>query len=66
MDGYLRSLRKPGGWAGGGSGPSAQDWLAFLDKNGIELTVLYPTQGLTHAAIQDRDWAVALARAYND
>ncbi len=66
MDGYLRSLRKPGGWAGGGSGPNAQDWLVFLDKNGIELTVLYPTQGLTHAAIQDRDWAVALARAYND
>ncbi|MGH7768069.1 MAG: amidohydrolase family protein [Candidatus Binatia bacterium] len=66
MDGYLRSLRKPGGWAGGGSGPSAEDWIAFLDKNGIELTVLYPTQGLTHAAIQDRDWAVVLARAYND
>ena len=66
MDGYLRSLRKPGGWAGGGSGPSAEDWLAFLDKNGLELTVLYPTQGLTHAAIQDRDWAVVLARAYND
>ena len=66
MDGYLRSLRKAGGWAGGGSGPSAHDWLAFLDKNGIELTVLYPTQGLTHAAIQDRDWAITLARAYND
>lgn len=66
MDGYLRSLRKPGGWAGGGTGPSAQDWLGFLDKNRIELTVLYPTQGLTHAAIQDRDWAVTLARAYND
>jgi len=66
LDGYLRSLRKPGGWAGGGTGPSAQDWLAFLDKNRIELTVLYPTQGLTHAAIQDRDWAVTLARAYND
>src|SRR5438309_4564203 len=28
-DGYLRSLRKPGGWAGGGTGPSAQDWLHF-------------------------------------
>ncbi|NIO01360.1 MAG: amidohydrolase family protein, partial [Candidatus Latescibacteria bacterium] len=66
MDGYLRSLRKPGGWAGGGSGPSAQDWLSFLDKNHIELTVLYPTQGLTHAAIQDCDWAITLARAYND
>jgi predicted TIM-barrel fold metal-dependent hydrolase len=66
MDGYLRSLRKPGGWVGGGSGPSAEDWIDFLDKNRIELTVLYPTQGLTHAAIQDRDWAVTLARAYND
>ncbi len=66
MDGYLRSLRKPGGWAGGGTGPSAHDWMDFLDKNRIELTVLYPTQGLTHAAIHDRDWAVTLARAYND
>jgi predicted TIM-barrel fold metal-dependent hydrolase len=66
MDGYLRSLRKPGGWAGGGTGPDAKQWLEFLDKNGIDLTVLYPTQGLTHAAIQDRDWAVVLARAYND
>ncbi|MBI2360689.1 MAG: amidohydrolase family protein [Deltaproteobacteria bacterium] len=66
MDGFLRALRNPGGWAGGGSGPNAQDWLGFLDKNRIEVTVLYPTQGLTHAAIRDRDWAVVLARAYND
>jgi len=66
MDGYLRALRKSGGWAGGGTGPNAQHWLDFLDKNSIELTVLYPTQGLTHGAIQDREWAVTLARAYND
>lgn len=66
MDGFLRSLRKPGGWAGGGNGPNARHWLEFLDKNGIDMTVLYPTQGLTHAAIRDRDWAVTLARAYND
>jgi len=66
MDGYLRSLRKPGGWAGGGSGPNAQDWLRFLDINKIELTVLYPTQGLTHGAIQDHDWAICMAKAYND
>jgi predicted TIM-barrel fold metal-dependent hydrolase len=65
-DGYLRSLRKPGGWAGGGRGPDAQDWLRFLDINRIERTVLYPTQGLTHGFIRDPDWAVALARAYND
>src|SRR6187431_1852838 len=48
MDGYLRSLRQKGGWAGGGDGPKANHWLEFLDKNKIELTVLYPTQGLTH------------------
>src|SRR6185369_3188816 len=65
-DGYLRSLRKPGGWAGGGRGPDAQDWLRFLDINGIERTILYPTQGLTHGFIRDPEWAVALARAYND
>ena len=56
MDGYLRSLRQPGGWVGGGTGPNAGHWLDFLDKNGIELTVLYPTQGLTHAAIRDHEW----------
>ena len=65
-DGFLRSLRAPGGWAGGGTGPDAQDWLRFLDLNGIERTVLYPTQGLTHGLIREPEWAVALARAYND
>ncbi|HLH22704.1 MAG TPA: amidohydrolase family protein [Chloroflexota bacterium] len=65
-DGNLRSLRQPGGWAGGGTGPDAQDWLRFLDINGVERTVLYPTQGLTHGMIRDPEWAVALARAYND
>ena len=31
----------------------------------IESTVLYPTAGLAHGLIQDADWAVALAKAYN-
>ena len=66
LDGYVRALRKPGGWAGGGRGPNAQDWIDFLDKNKIELTVLYPSLGLSHGVIQDLDWAVVLARAYND
>ena len=35
-DGYLRSLRKPGGWVGAGKGPDANDWLRFLDINDIE------------------------------
>ena len=29
MDGYLRSLRQKGGWAGGGDGPKANHWLNF-------------------------------------
>jgi len=43
-----------------------QLWLDSLDKAGIESTVLYPTAGLAFALIQDPDWAVALARAYNN
>ena len=66
LDGYVRALREPGGWAGGGTGPNAQHWLDFLDINGIESTVLYPTQGLGHAMITDHDYAIAMATAYND
>ena len=43
-----------------------QTWLDVLDKTGMESTVLYPTSGLSFMMIQDRDWAVALARAYNN
>lgn len=45
---------------------SADSWLAFLDGAGIHATVLYPTLGLAAGLIRDRDWAAALARAYND
>ena len=65
-DGYVRALRPPGGAVREGRGPTAEDWLTFLDTNGIERTVLYPTQGLTLGVYQDVEFAVALARAYND
>lgn len=45
---------------------SAAIWLEFLDKTGIESTVLYPTAGLAHSLIRDPEWALALARGYND
>jgi uncharacterized protein len=45
---------------------SADSWLGFLDAAGIDATVLYPTAGLTHGLIRDTDWAIALARAYDD
>lgn len=44
----------------------APAWLRFLDAVGIESTVLYPTAGLSYGLIQDPEWAIALARAYND
>lgn len=65
-DGYVRALRPSGGWVREGKGPTAEDWITFLDTNGIERTVLYPTQGLTLGVYQDADFAVALAKAYND
>jgi hypothetical protein len=65
-DGYVRGLRQPGGFVRHGRGPNSEDWLNFIDSNGIERAVLYPTQGLTHGVYQDVDFAVALARAYND
>ena len=43
-----------------------QLWLDTLDRVGLELTVLYPTSGLAFTMIQDPEWAVALARAYNN
>lgn len=42
------------------------EWLEFLDDVGIEATVLYPSGGLAYGWVTDIDWAVALARAYNN
>jgi len=46
--------------------PDGKMWVEFLDEVGIEHTVLYPTMGLGFGLIQDPQWAVALARAYNN
>ncbi len=42
------------------------EWLAFLDAVGIERTALYPTRGLALGQLRDAEFAVALARAYNE
>lgn len=44
---------------------TAEAWLRALDRGGVEATVLYPTLGLFLAFLRDREWAVALSRAYN-
>jgi predicted TIM-barrel fold metal-dependent hydrolase len=45
---------------------NAPMWLEFLERTGIGQTVLYPTAGLGHNLIRDPEWAIALARAYNN
>ncbi len=45
---------------------NADAWRECLDETGIAWTVLYPTAGLAFGLIQDAEWAVALARAYNN
>ena len=41
-------------------------WMEFLEKTGIEYTVLYPTHGLSYGQIAFPDWALGYARAYNN
>ncbi|MFQ5684278.1 MAG: amidohydrolase family protein [Candidatus Binatia bacterium] len=41
-------------------------WLEFLEDVGITSAVLYPTLGLSYGKVVSRDWAIELARAYND
>ncbi|MBI4523269.1 MAG: amidohydrolase [Deltaproteobacteria bacterium] len=41
-------------------------WLEFLEDVGIETTVLYTTDGLSFGKVFNRDWAIDLARAYNN
>jgi hypothetical protein len=45
---------------------SAEDWQAFLDKTGIEETVLFPSSGLGIGLLRDVEYTVSLCRAYND
>jgi len=41
-------------------------WMEFLEKTGIEYTILYPTTGLSYGQVVFPDWAQAYARAYNN
>ena len=45
---------------------ATEAWRRFLDESGIAWTVLYPTQALAYGKIATPDYAVAVARAYND
>jgi uncharacterized protein len=60
-----------GGSRGGGIrppiiNPGPEQWVQFLDKTGIEWSVLYPTAGLAVGRIASMHWAIAACRAYNN
>jgi uncharacterized protein len=61
-DGFDRSL---GGTLGKYvASPEVQ--LQDMDAEGIDAAILYPTQGLALSEVREREYAVALARAYNN
>jgi predicted TIM-barrel fold metal-dependent hydrolase len=45
---------------------SAEDWVAFLQKVGVEQTVMFPSEGLSVGFFQQADYAVNVCRAFND
>lgn len=61
-DGWDRQL---GGRFWSATSTSASEWVAALDKGGLERTVLYPTHGLFLGVNQDVDFTTAYAHAYN-
>ncbi|MEE8075463.1 MAG: amidohydrolase family protein [Candidatus Binatia bacterium] len=67
LDGFHRPARR----VADGKGryvvrPTVKDWQDFLDEAKIEWAVLYPTAGLGYGLVRDKDWALALAQAYNN
>jgi predicted TIM-barrel fold metal-dependent hydrolase len=62
LDGWPRALSAPDS----SPGVTPEVWRSFLDEAGIGQAVLYPTAGLALGLIQKTEWAIALARAYNN
>lgn len=45
---------------------SGEDYLAFVEKAGLEQAVMFTSEGLAVGFIQSSDYAVRICRAYND
>jgi hypothetical protein len=43
-----------------------EGWIEFMEDVGLTSTVLYPTNGLSFGRVVSLDWAIELAKAYND
>lgn len=67
FDGFHRMARRVGDgrpYVIGADDPKS--WLEVLDREGIDRTVIFPTAGLAIGFVQDPEWAVVVARAYNN
>ncbi len=61
-----KPMTTPGGIARGGKWVGPDEWSVFLQDVGIDTTVLYPTTALAYGKIVNRDYAIAVCRAYNN
>jgi len=55
-----------GGAVGGLEGVDIPTRLKDMDKEGIDVSVLFPTSSFSVNSLIERDYAIAYARAYND
>jgi uncharacterized protein len=46
--------------------PSANDWLRIMDNHNMEFAYLYSTSAGDVSAVREKDYAIALCRAYNN
>ena len=44
----------------------AAAWLAIMDEHGMETAVLFPTRAATISRLREKDFAFAVARAFNE
>lgn len=51
---------------GGGKPVGPDEWRRFMDYTRIERAVLFPTVALAYGNVVDPDWAIHVARAYNN
>lgn len=54
------------GRLGGATAKDAKSWLAAMDRGGVSAAVLFPTGCLGFGWVREPDYAVALAKAYNN
>lgn len=67
LDGHHFGIRfRSEGAFGGGRRIGPEEWGEFIDRVGIEYSVLYPTAGLAMGNITLPYWATAVARVYNN